>query len=153
MKIWTWLKGLFSHPKTTAAGVLQTAAGAAIAAGMATGKVPVTAENIGLSGGLVAGGLGNISAKDANKASAVVASATTAASAVVPVVMSMDDHYNAVLAQIGQAQTVLASATEANTVVSAMLGAVPEPITTMQDPLGPMGPAGPMVPDGALETR
>lgn len=125
MKFLNWIKRIFSHPKTTVAGILQTAAGAAIAAGMATGKVPITAESIGLSGGLVAGGLGNIAAKDANKASESVTAITDMASTVVPAVMSLEDHYQEVRDKVAKAQAVLASASEANTVVSSLLGAAP----------------------------
>jgi hypothetical protein len=78
-KPWSWLKGCFSHPKTTVAGLAQFAGGAALAAGMATGKVPVTSETIALAGGLVAGGVGNIAAKDAAPAAKAVTDVTTMA--------------------------------------------------------------------------
>ena len=110
MKLWNWIKGLFANPKTTAAGLLQLAGGAAIATGMATGKMPVNAETIALSGGLVSGGLGNLAAKDAKPIQAAI-----------PVAMTVADHYQAVKAQVGEAQAVLASASEANAAVDQTL--------------------------------
>ena len=60
-----WIKGLFSNPKTTAAGVGALAGAAALSYGMSTGTVPITTETVATAGGLASAGVAGLVGKDA----------------------------------------------------------------------------------------
>lgn len=87
MKLFSWLKGLFSNPKTTMAGIGSLAGAAAGAYMMYSNPATVNAQNIAATGAALASGLGLLASKDAagqkvvEATNAIVGTANQAATA------------------------------------------------------------------------
>jgi hypothetical protein len=138
--MWSKIKGFFgsffhnivADPASSAKGVVQLAAAGAACYGMATGVVPI---NVGapMAASFAASGvhaLGTDTSGSTAPAAAKVEQLIQEAAVIAPQAMTINDHYQAIQQQTGQAQAVLAAATEAATALSAMT-ATPVPASVV----------------------
>lgn len=130
-KIGSWFKSFFGNiaadPVSSLKGIVSLAAAGATCYGMATGTVPINQLSIGAASALTTHGLHALGTDaTTGKTDAVIDAAIQAAqmaASAAPTVMTITDHYNAIKDQTGQAQAILAAATEAAAALSAATSA------------------------------
>ena len=129
--MWSKIKSFFSSffhnvaadPVGSAKGIVQLGAAGAACYGMATGVVPVEV-GAPMAASFAASGLHALGTDTATGATAPAITQTEqiiqTAAAAVPQALTIVDHYKAIQEQTGQAQAVLAAATEAATALTAI---------------------------------
>ena len=119
MSFLKWFKSLFINPKTTVAGLTSLAGAAASIYGMTKGSVAVDATTISTTGGLVATGVGLITASDAAKD--VINEAAGVAAIVTPTAMNTVDQFKQLKDNAAKAEVAIAAYQEVASKLSTVL--------------------------------